>query len=308
MPSLRHHLLASLVPRLRGSSEVTDPEQARADKLAEQAGQGGQVPSRLLRGLEVGTVDGVGFPVHDLRVAGSSPTRTLLYLHGGGYVGPLDPAHWRYAARLARAFEVRVVLPSYPLAPAHTWRNSHAALIDLFERLAIESPGGVVLAGDSAGGGYALALAQQIARRPGPQPTRLVLIAPWVDLTDGTPGTVEAARRDPWLKLSRLRLYGQWWSGEDDPTRPELSPLNGDLSGLPPAVMWCGTRDLLQPQCRLLAERAAAQGWDLRYVEEPGLIHVYPILPVPEARRAMAELADVLSDGDAPEAAVYPPA
>jgi acetyl esterase/lipase len=59
--------------------------------------------------------------------------------------------------------------------------------------------------------------------------------------------------------------------------------------------MWCGTRDLLQPQCRLLAERAASQGWDLRYVEEPGLIHVYPLLPVPEARRAMAELTDFLA-------------
>lgn len=294
MPSIQHRILAAALPRLRGSKEVTDPEQLRAEKLALQAATA-VPPRRLTRGLEVAEVDGYGFPVHDLRVAGSAPTRTLFYLHGGGFVSPADSAHWRYVGRLARHLDLRVVLPAYPLAPRHSWRDSHDALLRLFEQVAIESPGGVVLAGDSAGGGYALALAEKIARRPGPQPIRLVLISPWVDLTGATPGTVEAATRDPWLNLSRLRLFGQWWAGDDDVTRPEVSPLNGDLSGLPPGLMWCGTRDLLQPQCRLLADRAAEQGWDLRYVEAPGLLHVYPVLPIPEARRAFAELTDFLT-------------
>lgn len=294
MPSLRHRVLASLLPIVRGSSEVTDPHALRDELVGRQRAARTAPPSRAVRGMEVGSLDGFGFPVHDVRVAGTSPARTLLYLHGGGFVGSLDGAHWRYVTTLARRFELRVVLPAYPLAPLHTWRDSHGDMVRLFEQVAIESPRGVIVAGDSAGGGYALSLAQQVAARPGPQPTGLVLLAPWVDLTGDTPGTVEAAARDPWLKLSRLRLFGSWWAGDDDPTRPELSPLDGDLSGLPPALMWCGTRDLLQPQCRLLAERAAEQGWDLRYVEEPGLIHVYPLLPVPEARRALVELTDFL--------------
>ena len=59
--------------------------------------------------------------------------------------------------------------------------------------------------------------------------------------------------------------------------------------------MWCGTRDPSQPQCHLLAQRAASQSGDLSHVEEPGLIHGYPLLPVPEARRSLAELADFLA-------------
>ena len=59
--------------------------------------------------------------------------------------------------------------------------------------------------------------------------------------------------------------------------------------------MWCGTRDPLQPQCHLLAQRAASQSGDLSYVEEPGLIHGYPLLPVPKARRSLAELTDFLA-------------
>ncbi len=295
MPSLQHHVLASVIPRIRKSSEVDDPERVREEKLARQAAAPSDPPRRWTRGMQVSRIEGFGFPVHDLRVAGASPGRTLLYLHGGGYVEHSDRVHWRYVSNLARRFDLRVVLPTYPLAPDHSWRDSHKAMLELFEQLAIESPGGVVLAGDSAGGGYALALAEQISARPGPQPTHLVLISPWVDLSGETPGTEEARGRDPWLRFTRLKLYGQWWAGGDDVDRPEVSPLNGDLSRLPKGVMWCGTRDLLQPQCRLLAERAASQGWDLRYVEEPGLIHVYPILPVPEARRAMAELTDFLA-------------
>lgn len=294
-PSVRHQVLARLISRLRGSEDVTDPEALRAEMLRERS-PAPAPPTRRLRGLAVTEVDGWDFPVHDLRVAGSRPARTLLYLHGGGFVSHADGAHWRYVARIARDLGLRVVLPAYPLAPAHSWRDSHDGLLRLFEQVAIESPGGVVLGGDSAGGGYALALAQQIAARPGPQPTQLMLVSPWVDLTDRTPGTLEAARRDPWLNLTRLRLFGSWWAGPDEVTRAEVSPLNGDLSALPPAVMWCGTRDVLQPQCRLLADRAAEQGWDLRYVEEPGLIHVYPLLPVPEARRAFAELTDFLCE------------
>ena len=96
----------------------------------------------------------------------------------------------------------------------------------------------------------------------------------------------------------KLRAYADWWAGSTaDVTRPEVSPGLGDLAGLPPTLMFCGTRDLLVPGCRLLARRAAQAGWDLTYVEEPGLIHVYPLLPLlPEARGAWRTTLDFLGD------------
>ena len=118
--------------------------------------------------------------------------RTVVYLHGGGYVAADRPVHVRYAARLASALGARVVLPDYPLTPEHTWRDSHDAMADLAERLGADSEE-VVLAGDSAGGGYALALALTLRDRGGPQPSRLLLHSPWVDLTTSTPET----RRSP---------------------------------------------------------------------------------------------------------------
>lgn len=294
MPSLQHQFLARAVPRVRRSPAVEDPGEVRRLTLDEQAKADTAPPARVLHGCEVGTLAGCGFPVHDLKVAGTDPRRSVVYLHGGGYVAHADRKHWKYVATLAERLDARIVFPLYPLAPGSTWRDSHPQMLSLFERVAIESPHGVTLAGDSAGGGYALALAEQLALRAGPQPTHVVLLSPWVDLTNAAPGTAAAAARDPWLRPSRLRLYATWWSGGDDETRPELSPLYGELSGLPPTLMFCGTLDTLYPQCRDLADRARGRGWELTYVEEPDLLHVYPILPVPEARRALATTLDFL--------------
>ena len=168
-------------------------------------------------------------------------------------------------------------------------------MVALVEEVLAESPDGVVLAGDSAGGGYALAVAQAVRDRGGPQPERLVLLAPWVDLTSSAPGTREAAARDPWLSFDHLSVYATFWAGSSDPEAladPRVSPGLADLAGLPPALMFCGTRDLLQPGCDALFDRAEDADWSVEYVVAPGLMHVYPLLPIPEAATAFEHIVE----------------
>lgn len=296
MPSPAHQLLAWGVPKLRRSRELdSEPaERARVERRhASLVGAGlptGVVPLFGRRfSVVTETLSGPGgdFAAYVVTPRGLDPERTVVYLHGGGFMAGIDPFHVRYVARLARALRARVVLPDYPLAPEHTWRDSHDALVDLTARWCAEEVS-VVLAGDSAGGGLALAVALGLRERGGPQPARLLMISPWVDLTASAPETAAFAERDPWLFLGKMHAYAAWWAGApDDLARPEVSPGLATLDGLPPALMFCGTRDLLAPGCRLLAARAADADWDLTYVEEPDLIHVYPLLPlVPEARVA----------------------
>lgn len=289
-PSLRHQLLAWVVPRVRKSRDLDDADLERARLERCHASLDRTFPTRLVPGfgrrftLEVEDVG--GFPSYTLAPRGITTRRTVLFVHGGGFMAPADPFHVRYAARLARALSAKVVMPDYPLMPEHTWRDSFPQMTDLAERLAKESDD-LVLLGDSAGGGYALALAVALRDRGGAQPGRLVLHSPWVDLTTSTPETVEVEKTDPWLFLGKIRAYAEWWAGSpEDLGRPEVSPALADLSGLPSTLMFCGTRDALMPGCRLLARRAAETDWDLTYVEVPDLIHVFPILPVPEARTA----------------------
>lgn len=305
MPSRRHALLAWAVPRVRRSRDLDTPELERA-RIERWHATWGQVqpdlPHARIRGFAQDvavvreTVAGPAgeFPAYVLTPRGVRVTRTLLYLHGGGFVAPMDRTHVVYATRLARAIGARVVMPAYPLAPEHTVHDSHEALADLAARWAADGP--LVLAGDSAGGGYALALALTLRDRGGPQPSHLLLVSPWVDLTTSTPETEALDAVDPWLFLSKLRAYAEWWAGSSDALgSPEASPALADLDGLPPALMFCGTRDLLVAGCRLLADRAAGSTWDLSYVEEPDLIHVYPILPlIPERHEAWRRTLDFL--------------
>jgi epsilon-lactone hydrolase len=305
-PSRTHELLAWAVPRLRRSTDLESAAAERARLELRHAGRSRldrspptrAVPAfarRFSVATETLTGPGGDFASHVVTPRGVDPERTLVFVHGGGFVAPADPFHLRYATRLARALHARLVLPDYPLAPEHTWRDSHEPLVELVSRWAAAGPG-LVLAGDSAGGGLALALAEAVRDRGGPQPARLLLHSPWVDLTTSAPETAAFSATDPWLFLGKLHAYAEWWAGSaDDLARPEVSPGLAPLDGLPPALMFCGTRDTLAPGCRLLAARAASSTWDLAYVEVPDLIHVYPLLPfVPEARDAWRRTLEFL--------------
>jgi monoterpene epsilon-lactone hydrolase len=289
IPVMRRQLPADDVPALRGAL-------TRENRLAQEA------PPREVRKNHEESISNLhGFPVFELWRGGSeAPSRSVIYLHGGAYVHPSDARHWRFVTRLADALGARAVLPAYPLAPEFTVEDSFEELVALFEEVAERSPEGVVLAGDSAGGGYALALAQVLRDRGGAQPEQMILIAPWVDLTGTTPGTLEAAERDPWLSFPHLSIYASFWAGSEDPERltdPRLSPGLGDLAGLPPTLMLCGTRDLLLPGCDALFDRAEVADWPLEYVVAPDLIHVYPLLPIPEARGAFDHIVTFCTHG-----------
>ncbi len=294
MPSLRHDLLATLIPQLRGSRDLdTEPaERARVEAWHRTLDR--SLPVRATPGFtrrwDVEVAD-IGFPSYVLTPRSRPVHRTLYYVHGGGYMAPIDAFHVRYATRLAAAIGARVVLPDYPLAPEHTWADSHDALVADAARWAGED-GGAVLAGDSAGGGLALAMALSMRDRGLPQASSLVLHAPWVDLTTTTPDTFAADALDPWLFIGKVEAYAAWWAGSGDELgRQEVSPALADLSDLPRALMLYGTRDLLAPGCQLLARRATEAGWDLTAIEEPDLIHVYGLLPtVPEAARAFRQV------------------
>ena len=304
-----HQVIAKVLPKVRQARELDDPDLERARILRWQATLPDALPTQLVprfdRRFSLEVDRSVGWPTYVFAPRGRRVTRTIFYGHGGGYMAPIDRFHVLHAATLARRLDARIVMPQYPLAPSHTWRDSHDDLVDLavawaeHADCAGERP--LVLAGDSAGGGLVLAIAQSMrdrVRRDGSGPTAgsMVLHAPWADLTSNAPGTEEFSARDPWLFLGKIRLYAQWWAGADPLDSPQVSPGLADLTDLPPALMFHGTLDTLAPACRALVTRAEAAGWELTSIEERDLLHVYSIFPlVPESRRALRRILDFLA-------------
>ena len=301
MSSRRHELLAYADPRLRKSRDLDEVERERARLERLHAGRVPEFPTRVVPRFDrrfhlTEEQTAGGFTSYVLTPRGATPTRSVVYCHGGGFVAGIDPYQVRYAARLTSELNAQVFMPDYPLTPQHSWRDSHEDVVRLIERACATSDR-VVVAGDSAGGNIALATALTVRDRGGPQPSHLLLLSPWVDLTTSMRSETEAASRDdPWLMIGKMYAYASWWAGSpDDLGRPEVSPALADLAGLPRALMFCGTKDTLNPGCRLLARRAAEAGWALTYVEEPDLLHVYPLLPfIPEASRAWRTTVEFL--------------
>lgn len=309
--SLAHATVATVLPRLRLPRPRLDDATLREQwttRHTQETAQGHRpLPTRWVRGFtqrfDLAADDSAGFRTWIYSPTRRDVRRTVLYLHGGYYVAGIDPFHLAWTTKLAERIGARIVLPDYPLAPEATWRDSHAALLALTstwaERAEQHDEAPLVLAGDSAGGGYALSVALGVRDAGGPQPGHLVMHAPWVDLSRSTPETTDFQEVDPWLNIAEGDIYARWWAGEDDLQAWQVSPLFGDLAGLPPALQLYGTRDLLTPGCRLLQRRADEAGWDLTSIEEPGLLHVYGLFPgfVPEARRAFTQVLDFIGEG-----------
>ena len=151
-------------------------------------------------------------------------------------------------------------------------------------------PSALYVMGDSAGGGLALALAKRAAAEGLPRAAGLVLLSPWLDVTMTEPSQAEIEPKDVMLRRPGVATAGRWYAGGLPTIDDRVSPLFGDLAGLPPILMFCGTHDILVADARRVADRARRAGLNLTYEEAPGLMHVYAILPLPEARAAQARI------------------
>jgi acetyl esterase/lipase len=232
-------------------------------------------PRSLTRRHEVTSSRTHGFEVHRVRPSGARADAAVVYLHGGAYTSEIVKEHWSLIAHLAEHTGLDVHVPIYGLSPAHHGLQA----LDFVNQVVTDLGVPCYLAGDSAGGGLALLTAQA---RPATT-AGLTLIAPWLDLSMVNPGIDEVEPHDPWLARPGLRPLADAWAGGLPLQDPRLSPLYGDVSRLPPLQILVGTRDITVPDCRALRDRLPA-GAPLTYHEEPGALHVYPLLPVPEAR------------------------
>lgn len=210
----------------------------------------------------------------------------VLYLHGGAYLCGIAPPHWQFLTGLAAGGAV-VEVPLYGLGPRHDFRQAYALLDALWAGIGRRHPGRpVTVMGDSAGGGLALGFAMHLRDMGRTLPQGLVLIAPWVDITCGDPAVNERQHDDPMLARAGALLAGEVWANGADPSDYKLSPINGDMAGLPPTDVYGGTRDMLRPQVEALAERMRAAGVQVDLTICPGGLHVYPIFDAPEGRAA----------------------
>lgn len=291
MASLVSRIVLPLVITLRGSKRMFSSRERTLASVAKLSTSPARFepPSRVTRARAVERADVAGWPVFTVQPLRGTSGRRVVYLHGGCYTFEIDPIHWGFVAKIADEAGVAVIVPIYPLAPAGTGSSVVTRVADVVaSEIAAVGSENVSVVGDSAGGGIALAVAMELRDRSFAPLHATVLISPWLDIAVTDPQLEQIAPRDPWLAAPGLRVAGELYRADlaDDDWR--VSPMNGSLAGLGPITMFSGTRDILNADARRFVALADAAKFPLVYVEAEGMLHVYPILPMPEGDAARA--------------------
>ena len=145
--------------------------------------------------------------------------------------------------------------------------------------------------GDSSGAGLAAGFCENLAQQGLPQPGRLVLISPWLDLQLGNPLIKKYAVKDRLLDQEGLRALGKLWAGQTDPRDARLSPLNGPVDQLRNVTIYIGTHEIMYPDAIHFTRRLKAAGVNTNTVIGRGMFHSYPLYPIPESEHVIMEMA-----------------
>lgn len=225
-----------------------------------------------------------------LAMPNARPERVILYLHGGGYVSGSSSSHRAVIGYLAHHAAARAFALNYRLAPEYPFP---AALEDAWSAywwLLCQgiAPQQIFLAGDSAGGGLAVALLLALRDAGMPMPAGAAGLSPWFDLAL-TGATLDKNRTTDYLNGAVLATAAQMYLGEHDCRDPLASPLYADLHGLPPLLIQVGDAEMLLDDSRRFVQRVRAAGGDIELEVWPGMVHVWHFTYQiePQARRAV---------------------
>lgn len=294
MPSPEHDQMVELLVAMRAAegADGAEPTLDERRQAYEQAMCLFPVPDDVA----VERVDAAGVGADWLTPARCERDRVVLYLHGGGFAIGSARTHRDMAARIGRAAGARVLVIDYRLAPEHRFPAPVEDAVAAYEWLLASGVAAdrVVVAGDSAGGGLAIALLIALRERGTPLPAGAVGFSPWTDLTLSGPSLRSKVDDDPVLTPADIEALRDGYLAGADPTHPLASPLFGDLGGLPPLLVHVGTAELILDDSRRLVERVRAAGGEAELVEWDGLVHVFAhVAPhCPEAVEALGQIGD----------------
>ena len=248
-------------------------------------------------------VEPVDQPVkgHWYHLKSESRSTTLLYFHGGGYAY-YSKSHWNLIALVALAARSRTFALDYRLTPEHPFpaqlEDALAAYRWLLETGV--APERLLVAGDSAGGNLALALLLALRDARLPMPALAICLAPWTDVTNSGASMVANSACD-WVEKRMADRWAEWFCQGADASQPLVSPIQADLSGLPPVYIQVGSADILHDMIREFADRAERQGAKVRLEVWPNMPHDFQALGslTAESREALDRIGEAAREAAA---------
>jgi acetyl esterase/lipase len=243
-------------------------------------------------GRRVREPDGMWF-----RPSRKASDRVILWFHGGAYLAGSAFTHRGLLGRLARESGCDIIAPGYPLAPEHPAPAAFDAACRAYDALRRKVRAqDIVLGGDSAGGGLALALLAHVLGQ-GEVPAGLVALSPWTDLALTGRSLADNAARDPLVPVEAMAVAVEMIRGRLPAGDPRISPLYAGFPGAPPVLITVGSTEVLRSDAERMANHLRAGGTSVTLEIQPGAPHVLAWFApwVPEARAAIRQIAGFIS-------------
>jgi monoterpene epsilon-lactone hydrolase len=222
----------------------------------------------------------------------------IIFFHGGLYLFEATPNHWRLAEKIVKKSFCRMTLIDYPLAPEHNYKDTFKQVSSSYEMLVEQYPeDNIILMGDSAGGGLALAFTQKLIKENHEKlPVKIVLISPWLDISMSNPTIKNLESSDHILTVTMLRNAGMKYSKGDRPDHYLLSPINGELKNIPETIVFYGTEELLNADCNRFKSLAASNMHSIIFKEYQKMQHDWVIFPIPESNQVVNEICEFIHE------------
>lgn len=268
--------------------------QARSEWIAEAENEAIPADTRIA------SVDMAGVAAEWISQAGSDDRGAILLLHGGGYNSGNCITHRNLAARLALASGLKVLVPDYRLAPENPFPAGLQDVLAVYGAMLKSgiAPSEIVVAGDSAGGGLAVALMLSLRDAGAPLPVAAVLLSPWTDVQCRGQSYETRRDADPSMLREGLLVAAADYCGNISPDHHLISPVNADLSDLPTMLIQVGGLEIMLDDSVVFAARAQDAGTQADLEIWPDMWHVFQSLAaeVPEAQDALDKIGQFIRD------------
>ena len=269
-----HSLLPARMSRFTrsGVSHATPVDELRRRYAVSAAEFGPVPPDVVVERAQLGQVKGEW-----VRISGADPQRLLLYFHGGGYISGSPESHRSLVAKLCRVGGAAALSLDYRLGPEFPFPAGLRDAVDAYRFLIAKAypPESVVLAGDGAGGGLAVATMMAIRNGGLPMPAALVAMSPWADLTLSGWSIMQNAENDSTMSWDLLFVSARHYLKGANPADPYASPVFGSMRDFPPIMIHAGSREILKDDASRLGELAAASNVPVSVEVYDGMGHLF---------------------------------
>lgn len=253
----------------------------------------GRVCGSVCSDIKVEPISWGGHKAFCLTPESPADSRTILYMHGGAFIGSTVEIYNGFVSRFAHELNLKCFNLEYPLAPEFPYPHALNTLIDFYKQM-IENgyePSEIIFAGDSAGAGLCLSAALKLKEFGLPLPGSFTLFSPWVDLTNSGESIEQNKNTDYMITKQLLENASQLYYKGSDPSNPYISPIFADFKGFPPVCLIASAEELLLSDCERLHDALERDNVDVRFFVWEGTQHAFVV-----AMRLFTEAKVVVGD------------